>query len=176
LNILDQFAAVLSAPLPFLLALLAVSIAILGVLRWAFHWRYDGVIEQLNATLRLIAEENRIVKERRADLAATVKELNDKIAGFKDRKDVQPLIQDLSKLTLAADSQLAQLGRANTAVDDALRRGADGYNGKSDVSSGRNATPATRVSQRPPSSSSSRFTAAQAGFFILSQSADRPQR
>ncbi len=124
MDVSGQFAAALSAPLPFLLAVLAVSLAIWGALRWAFHWRYDGVIEQLNATLRLIAEENRIAKERRADLAATVKELNDEIASLKDLKDVQPLIQDLSRLTLAADSQLAQLGKANTAVDDALRRGA----------------------------------------------------
>jgi hypothetical protein len=111
-SVSDQFAAVLSAPLPFGLALLAVSVAMWGGLKWAFHWRYDGVIEQLNATLRLIGEENRIAKETEAKLTAKVKELE--TGDFKDRKDV---IQDLSRLT-------AQLGQANTAVDDAVRRGA----------------------------------------------------
>lgn len=110
----DQFAAVLSAPLPFALAVVAVAVLIWKAIQWAYQWRYDGVIEQLNAMLRLAAEENRKEKDKQNELAATVKKLESQEA--KKGADQSPVFKDLSK-------QLIELSRANTAVDDALRRG-----------------------------------------------------
>jgi hypothetical protein len=121
-TISDQFAAAFSALIPFTLAVLAVTAMI-----WrAFQWRYDGVIEKLNAMLRLAAEENRIQKERQTDLAtdlaAAEKKLDEfvKVKGAEGAPDLKPLKQDLSKLRLAVESA----SQANTAVDEALRRGA----------------------------------------------------
>ena len=67
--------------------------------------------------LKLAAEENRIAKERYADAKAVIDELEKAKAG-EGAKDT--VTQELSKLRLAIDSAL----KANTAVDDTLRRGA----------------------------------------------------
>ena len=122
----DQFLAVLNAPLPFALALLAVAVVIWGGLRFLYQWRYDGVIEKLNAMLRLAAEENRIQKDRQADTEADLTEVEKKLdelvkaKGAEGGAELQSLKEDLSKLRLAVESSSS----ANTAVDDALRRGA----------------------------------------------------
>ena len=113
----QQLSYVLNAPVPFFLTLVAAAIAIWSVIRWAYQWRYDGKIEKLEAMLRLAAEENRIAKERYADAKAVIDELEKAKAGEKSNETVT---QEFSKLRLAIDSAL----KANTAVDDTLRRGA----------------------------------------------------
>ena len=113
----EQLSFALNAPVPFFLTLVAAAIAIWSVIRWAYQWRYDGKIEKLEAMLRLAAEENRIAKERYADAKAVIDELEKAKAG-EGAKDT--VTQELSKLRLAIDSAL----KANTAVDDTLRRGA----------------------------------------------------
>ena len=113
----EQLSFALSAPVPFFLTLVAAAIAIWSVIRWAYQWRYDGKIEKLEAMLKLAAEENRIAKERYADAKAVIDELEKAKAG-EGAKDT--VTQELSKLRLAIDSAL----KANTAVDDTLRRGA----------------------------------------------------
>jgi hypothetical protein len=67
--------------------------------------------------LKLAAEENRIAKERYADAKAAIDELEKAKAG-EGAKDT--VTQELSTLRLAIDAAL----KANTAVDDTLRRGA----------------------------------------------------
>jgi transposase len=67
------------------------------------------------AMLKLAAEENRIAKDRYADAKALIDEL-EKAKGVEG----DTVTQELSKLRLAIDSAL----KANTAVDDTLRRGA----------------------------------------------------
>ena len=99
------------------LTLVAAAIAIWSEIRWAYQWRYDGKIEKLEAMLKLAAEENRIAKERYADAKAVIDEL-EKAKSGEGAKDT--VTQELSKLRLAIDSAL----KANTAVDDTLRRGA----------------------------------------------------
>jgi hypothetical protein len=131
----DQFAAALSAPIPFLFAVGVVAVTIFGGLLWAFRWRYDGVIEKLEAMIRLVAEENRIAKVREDDLRASreelrtkLDELTDEIEKLKDSKSdakrVRAVVEDISKLSLTFDQQLSQLGQSNTAIDQALRLGA----------------------------------------------------
>src|SRR5579863_5878382 len=89
----DQFVAVLNAPLPFFLALLAVSVILWGVIRWAYQWRYDGTIEMLNAMLRLAAEENRIAKDRQAASSDTVKKLTEEMGGLKASGSIDRTLQ-----------------------------------------------------------------------------------
>ena len=113
----DQLGFALNAPIPFFLTQVAAAIAIWSVIRWAYQWRYDGKIEKLEAMLKLAAEENRIAKDRYADAKALIDELEKANAG-EGVKDT--VTQDFSKLRLAIDSAL----KANTAVDDTLRRGA----------------------------------------------------
>jgi hypothetical protein len=126
----DQFAAALSAPMPFIFAVFAVGVALFAGLLWAFRWRYDGVIEQLDAMIRLAAEENRIQKERENDLRALGAEFRTKLAELEEIETKQPtshgkrVVEDLSKLSLTFDRRLDQLGQSNTATDEALRRGA----------------------------------------------------
>ena len=113
----EQLSFALNAPVPFFLTLVAAAIVIWSVIRWAYQWRYDGKIEKLEAMLKLAAEENRIAKERYADAKAVIDELEKAKAGEKSNETVT---QEFSKLRLAIDSAL----KANTAVDDTLRRGA----------------------------------------------------
>jgi hypothetical protein len=129
----DQFAAALSAPIPFIFAVVAVAIALFAGLLWAFRWRYDGVIEKLEAVIRLATEENRIAKEREKDLRNSREELSAKLAELtkeietketSDTKRVLAVVDDLSKLSLTFDKQLFQVAQSNTAIDEALRRGA----------------------------------------------------
>jgi hypothetical protein len=113
----EQLSFALNAPVPFFLTLVAAAIAIWLVIRWAYQWRYDGKIEKLEAMLKLAAEENRIAKERYTDAKVVIDELEKAKAGEGEKGTVT---QELSKLRLAIDSAL----KANTAVDDTLRRGA----------------------------------------------------
>jgi hypothetical protein len=107
---------------PFFLAVIAVGYGIWQVIRWLYQWRYDGVIEQLNAMLRLAAEDNRIQKARQAESDALAKKLTAEIETKRAEAapDFKSVSEDLSKLRLAVESA----GRANTAVDETLRRGA----------------------------------------------------
>jgi hypothetical protein len=68
------------------------------------------------------ADSDAVAKKLTEDLAAAEKKLGEfvKTKGAEGAPDLQPLKQDLSKLTLAVESAT----KANTAVDEALRRGA----------------------------------------------------
>jgi hypothetical protein len=78
--------------------------------------------------LRLAAEENRIEKDKQSELDATVKKLSGELERLKAEKphdkSLQPTLHDLTELAVRATAELRQLRQANTAVDDALRRGA----------------------------------------------------
>jgi hypothetical protein len=130
ITLADQFAAALSAPIPFLLAVLAVAFAIWGVVRWAYQWRYDGTIERLEAMLRLVAEERRIAKESESGLRVEIEGLNEEVEKLRVQKSedkaLQPIIKEVLRRTLSVDSELARVNEANTAVDNALRRAATG--------------------------------------------------
>lgn len=121
----DQFTAAFNAWIPFSLAVLVVGVAIWQFVRWAYAWRYDGTIEQLNAMLRLAAAENETAKDREQRLRETIDELTTKVRNLQSGgADTVPLVQDLSRLTLRADTQLTQLRTANSAIEEALKRGA----------------------------------------------------
>jgi ABC-type transport system involved in cytochrome c biogenesis permease subunit len=115
-SVQQQLSFVLNAPVLFFLTQAAVTIAIWSLIRWLYQWRYDSKTEQLEAMLRLAAEENKIAKERYADAKALIDELG------KDKGEVQGAKDTVTqeKLRLAIDSAV----KANAAVDETLRRGA----------------------------------------------------
>jgi hypothetical protein len=70
-SIADQFAAVLNAPLPFLLALGIGAVAV-----WrAFEWRYGGVIEKTKSLWELAEHDAAGAKKREDELKKTVQKL-----------------------------------------------------------------------------------------------------
>jgi hypothetical protein len=122
LSVDQQFAAVFGAPVPFGLAVVAVAIAIWKAIAWAYAWRYGGTIEKLEAMLRLVAEERRIASDRESTLATTVDSLKAEIAKSKAKIE-NTVAQQLENGAAKLASDFAQLRQANTAIDEALRRG-----------------------------------------------------
>jgi hypothetical protein len=126
MSVADQFGAALSAPVPFLLAVVAVGIVIWKVIQWAYGWRYGGTIEKLEAMLRLVAEERRIASDRENALASTVDSLKATVAELENSK---PKIEfktarQLESGTAELATNFARLRQANTAIDEALQRAA----------------------------------------------------
>jgi len=119
----QQFAAVFGAPVPFGLAVFAVAIAIWKAIAWAYGWRYGGTIEKLEAMLRLVAEERRTASDRENALASTVDSLKAEIAKSKAKIE-NTVAQQLENGAAKLASDFAQFRQANTAIDEALRRGA----------------------------------------------------
>jgi len=118
-----QFAAVFGAPVPFGLAIFAVAIGIWTVIAWAYGWRYGGRIEHLEAMLRLVAEERRIASDRENALASTVDSLKAELEKSKPKIEAQ-VARQLESSTAKLATDFAQFRQANTAIDEALRRGA----------------------------------------------------
>jgi hypothetical protein len=121
-SVTDQFFAVLNTPIPFFLAVMAIA---WGIWR-AMEWRYQGIIDLTKTMHQLAQTEAQTGKAKQVELEATVKSLKEELTNFAERNKgdqaLQPAIQDLSRLTLTAQSQLEQLGQANNAVSNALTR------------------------------------------------------
>ena len=90
------------------------------------EWRYQGIIDLTKTMHQLAQTEAQTGKAKQVELEATVKSLKEELTSFAERNKgdqaLQPAIQDLSRLTLTAQSQLEQLGQANNAVSSALTR------------------------------------------------------
>jgi hypothetical protein len=125
-SVADQFAAVLNAPLPFLLALAAVAYFV-----WrAFEWRYAGVIEKTRSLWELAEHDAAGAKKRETDLKETVQELTDELSNI--REDAEPVdkrafvaaLEKAKKAAAELGAQMQELEQANNAVSDTVRRGA----------------------------------------------------
>jgi uncharacterized protein (DUF3084 family) len=131
-SVSEQFAAALSALIPFLLAVGLVSAGIWKFIQYLYRWRYDGQIEQLETALRVAKEWNGIQKERQDASDKTVNKLADDLEAVRTKLaaqgageaeavlDLTPLDEGVKTLQLEVKSA----SEANTAVDEALRRGA----------------------------------------------------
>ena len=128
---LQQIHAVLSAPIPFFVALFAVLAFALVAMWRAFEWRYRAVIDRTNELYKIATSEAQLAAQaatrRQIELKDTIAKLTERIKGFEKQKDklpaeVRPKIDDLTSTLLTANSQLNELGKANTAVSQALER------------------------------------------------------
>jgi hypothetical protein len=123
-TVTDQFAAVLAAPVPFALALLVFWFAIWKMM----EWRYGAVIEKTSAMMRLAELEATAAIKKRDELDQAMKKMRDELEVLKKQAESKsPLTFDLlvplSTSSINASNLLTELGRANTAVSDALNRG-----------------------------------------------------
>lgn len=131
LDTLQQIHAVLSAPIPFFIALFAVLAFALVAMWRAFEWRYRAVIDRTNELYKIATSEaqlaTQVATRGEIELKDTLAKLTERIKGFEKQKDklpadVRPKIDDLTSTLLTANSQLSELGKANTAVSEALER------------------------------------------------------
>lgn len=125
-SIQDQFTAVLNAPIPFGLALIAFWFAI-----WrAMVWRYGGIIDLWKTMHQLATTEAVAAKAKQIELEATVKSLTADASKLQKEAEgnakLKPLILDLSTSASTASAQLAELRTANNAVSAALSRAPTG--------------------------------------------------
>jgi hypothetical protein len=101
-SVSDQFLSVFVAPLPFVLAMAAIAVAI-----WkAMEWRYRGIIELWQTMHTQVANEADIAKARSA-------ELNDKVATLE--KDVGALREKARSISALK----APLSRLQQTTEDA---------------------------------------------------------
>jgi hypothetical protein len=126
----EQFAAALSALVPFSLAVLVVGIVI-----WrAFEWRYQAVIEKTKSLYELSQSTAQLAQkaaaEKEATLSGTVAELNQEIKELtakleeqpnKMSADVMPAMKKLNQTSTLAKNQMVDLKTANNNVADILR-------------------------------------------------------
>ena len=128
---LQQIHAVLSAPIPFFVTLFAVLTFALAAMWRAFEWRYRAVIDRTNELYKIASSEAQLAAQaatrKEIELKDTIAKLTERIKGFEKQKDklpaeVRPKIDDLTSTLLTANSQLNELGKANTAVSEALER------------------------------------------------------
>jgi hypothetical protein len=118
----DQFAAVLNAPLPFLLALAAVAFVV-----WrAFEWRYAGVTEKTKSLWELAEHDAKAAKEREAELKETVQKLTEELSDIRNKKDAElaDKLVKIEKVAAEVATQVKELEKANNAVSETVRRGA----------------------------------------------------
>jgi hypothetical protein len=119
-TVIDQFAAVLAAPIPFALAFVAFGIVVWRMM----EWRYGGVIEKTSAMMKLAEFEAKVATQKRDELAETVNKISNEMEALKEKDTLTPAqLQPLSASTAIAVTQLSELGRANSAVSQALSRG-----------------------------------------------------
>jgi hypothetical protein len=114
----DQFAAVFGALVPFTLAVGTVAVVIWKAISWLYAWRYGGVIERLEAQLRLVEVERRIASDRENNLASTVNSLVAELS--KSKAEIEDKV--VRRLEGKLKSDFDQLRQANNAVDEAVRR------------------------------------------------------
>lgn len=123
-SVSDQFAAVLSAPLPFFLALAAVLIPTILFIWRAMEWRYGGIIEIWQTRHTQAVGDFEIARRREGELEKTVNELKTEVATLREEaKDIAKLQPSIDKVAASADvagRQLTRLGEANTALAEVL--------------------------------------------------------
>jgi hypothetical protein len=121
----EQINAVSNAPIPFFFAVLAISIAIWGAFEWAYRAMYNKArnLSELERSEAVLKAEAASRKE--AEFSETMKKLIDEIDTLKKEapSEVRLLIEKVSSTSSIANNQLNELGRANTAVTEVLRRG-----------------------------------------------------
>jgi hypothetical protein len=92
------------------------------------EWRYGAVIEKTSAMMRLAELEATAAIKKRDELDQAMKKMRDELEVLKKQAESKsPLTFDLlvplSTSSINASNLLTELGRANTAVSDALNRG-----------------------------------------------------
>ena len=126
----DPIASALSVPIPFLFAVVAISVVIWRV----FEWRYRAVIEKTKVLYDLSKLETQHAQQaaanKEATLSATVASLKQEIGELTARlekqpgglpADVVPALKQLTQTSTLANNQIGELRKANNAVADALR-------------------------------------------------------
>jgi hypothetical protein len=121
-SITEQIGAVLSAPIPFFLALFGVLVPSIYGIWSAFDWRYGGVIERYKTVLELVAKEAEVAKQKQEELQEAMRSLKGDVekvrAGKRDEseKDLAKILESLSKVEI----QTRELGEANAAVSHTI--------------------------------------------------------
>lgn len=113
-SLVDQFGAVLSAPIPFVIVWGVTSVFI-----WrCFEWRYGAVIEKFTTVLGLASKEAELAKAKQKDLETTVAALTKDLAKASKSKDQfsNVSLKEASEMLALASKQLEELGNANTTL------------------------------------------------------------
>jgi hypothetical protein len=130
----DQWNAFFSAPLPFGLALLAVSIVVWGI----FEWAYRAIINKTRTLYDLSIQEAKhaqeIASRKEAELRETTTELSEQFEKLKEQigkqkevvsAEVESTLDKITQTAKTANSQIRILSSANNAIAAAL----DGWPG-----------------------------------------------
>jgi hypothetical protein len=122
-SVADQFAAALSAPLPFVIAVgVAVAVAV-GVIWRAFEWRYAGVIEKTSSLWKLAEHDVAAAKKREAELKETVEQLTNELNESKKDAELADKLVKIEKVAAKAATQVQELRDANNAISETVSRG-----------------------------------------------------
>jgi hypothetical protein len=112
LSLTDQIDAVLHAPIPFFIVLVAIS----GVIWGVFEWCYRAVITKT----RELYDLSRLEVGHWKDAAAlNTSKATEQLESLKKNEglppELKPLLDQVTNTTSVINSQLVELGRANTA-------------------------------------------------------------